>query len=294
MYCSDDCSSKDKLHHLECPNPKDCETAMAVVQKTCLDSIRIAGGKANFKELVKDGDTRTVFDFDFSNPKDPSYEKNMLIACNALSKAAIPENMREDNTKDKYENEMVRNQLRIHQTNSFKMDENRRELFRNGTGQYITRTVGSGIFPFTSLINHSCYPNVKHITVDNKFVICVTRPIKAGEQLYISYGYSFFRFTRKEREDHLSRYKFKCECIACVEDYPKLEQLTKENRRFKDVEDATYSALSAIAQFKKNCAYIEKHIKEPPGYEVMRLMCHNDHLLHGVARIDFDNIGIEL
>lgn len=143
-------------------------------------------------------------------------------------------------------------------------------------------------------INHSCYPNVKHITVDNKFVIVVTRPIKAGEQLFISYGYSFFRFTRKERYERLSRYKFKCECIACIEDYPKLEQLTKENPRFKEVEDATYSALSAIAQFKKNCAYIEKHIKEPPSYELMRLMCHNDHLLHGVARIDFDNIGIEL
>lgn len=125
---------------------------MAVVQKSCLDSIRIAGGKANFKELVVEGDNRTVFDFDFSNPKDPSYEKNMLIAVNSLSKAAIPENIRDDNTKDKYENEMVRNQLRIHQTNSFKMDENRRELFGNGTGQYITRTVGSGIFPFTSLV----------------------------------------------------------------------------------------------------------------------------------------------
>lgn len=92
---------------------------MAVVQKSCLDSIRIAGGKANFKELVVEGDNRTVFDFDFSNPKDPSYEKNMLIAVNSLSKAAIPENIRDDNTKDKYENEMVRNQLRIHQTNSF-------------------------------------------------------------------------------------------------------------------------------------------------------------------------------
>lgn len=152
MYCSEDCSSKDKLHHIECPNPKDCETAMAVVQKSCLDSIRIAGGKANFKELVVDNDNRTVFDFDFSNPKDPSYEKNMLIAMNALSKAAIPENIRDDDTKDKYENEMVRNQLRIQQTNSFKMDENRRELFGNGTGQYITRTVGSGVFPFTSLV----------------------------------------------------------------------------------------------------------------------------------------------
>lgn len=47
--------------------------------------------------------------------------------------------------------------------------------------------VGVGCFAFASLINHSCYPNINRIYVDDKMLIVVDRPIKKGEQIFDCY-----------------------------------------------------------------------------------------------------------
>lgn len=46
---------------------------------------------------------------------------------------------------------------------------------------------GSGVFPFASLLNHSCSPNLYRIFVDNKQVFIVKKPIPAGAQLFVGY-----------------------------------------------------------------------------------------------------------
>ena len=48
--------------------------------------------------------------------------------------------------------------------------------------------LGSGAFPFCSLINHACTPNILRIPFGSKMVIFVLRPIKKGEQLFDNYG----------------------------------------------------------------------------------------------------------
>lgn len=47
--------------------------------------------------------------------------------------------------------------------------------------------IGGAIYPFASLINHSCSPNVFRISCGTKIVIVVLRNIKKGEQLYDCY-----------------------------------------------------------------------------------------------------------
>lgn len=47
--------------------------------------------------------------------------------------------------------------------------------------------IGSGWFPFCSLINHSCAPNVVRIYVEGKVVLVACRPIDKGSQLYDCY-----------------------------------------------------------------------------------------------------------
>lgn len=49
------------------------------------------------------------------------------------------------------------------------------------------KCVGDGSYAFCSLINHSCCPNVMRIVVENRMVLIVERPIKAGEQLFDCY-----------------------------------------------------------------------------------------------------------
>ena len=50
-----------------------------------MKSFDIAGGVDEWQALIK-GQKKTVFDFDLSNPKDPMYQKNLLVAINSLSK----------------------------------------------------------------------------------------------------------------------------------------------------------------------------------------------------------------
>lgn len=92
---------------------------------------------------------------------------------------------------------------------------------------------GSALYPFTSLINHACVPNlkVKFIGESNaKVMIYVTRPIKAGDQLFICYKktISYLMADKESRQTTISSdYGFECGCEACCKNYPTLKQLQR-------------------------------------------------------------------
>lgn len=52
---------------------------------------------------------------------------------------------------------------------------------------FVDMQVGTGVFPFASLINHSCSPNLYRTFVDNKQAFVVKKPIEAGQQLFVGY-----------------------------------------------------------------------------------------------------------
>ena len=229
------------------------------------------------------------------------YKKNLLIAVNSLSatiefKGLNSTKIHSKTTeREKLLAKIASRYLDIWATNSRDMHEDVRVMFGPASGRYeFSETFGSGIFPFMSLLNHSCYPNAEQTTVDNKCVLMVARPIKAGEQIFISYGSSSFRYTREERRQKLARYKLNCGCVACIKDYPMLENLPKIDRRcFEEPDFGIYSTQAAIKQFKMNCEYIEKNIKKHPTYEVMKVILHNYKLLADAAKIYFDDFLIK-
>lgn len=55
--------------------------------------------------------------------------------------------------------------------------------FENGSGF----TYAHGIYVNSSQLNHSCQPNIARIFIGNKLIGKVIRPIKRGEQLFVSY-----------------------------------------------------------------------------------------------------------
>uniref|UniRef100_A0A182V5E0 MYND-type domain-containing protein n=1 Tax=Anopheles merus TaxID=30066 RepID=A0A182V5E0_ANOME len=79
-------------------------------------------------------------------------------------------------------------------------------------------------FPLLSMLNHSCAPNVKRITMrDGRCALLVTRQIADGGQLFDHYDVHHWMIPRKERQKILKQlYKFTCECEACVKDYDSL------------------------------------------------------------------------
>lgn len=159
----------------------------------------IAGSNQQLFDLVKrKGSNKTVFEFDLSNANHPDYEKILLYAVSMLSKTmasagrcvdifprqqlleGTPVNSKEEEVKMM---KVIRKLFVIYSTNAYMLEEHDRST------NYLTeRNVGAGVFPFLSLINHSCIPNMAKITFDNRAVLVAIRPVKAGDQLFVSYG----------------------------------------------------------------------------------------------------------
>lgn len=108
----------------------------------------------------------------------------------------------------------------------------REDVIRDGSGisslAYKRRVVptGNGSYPFCSLLNHSCSPNVSRVFVAAKIVLIVIYPINKGDQIFDNYGYSFTNVPKNHRQSKLlKQYKFKCRCRACENDWKLLPSL---------------------------------------------------------------------
>lgn len=305
MYCSRECRIEYEkfIHHVEC-GKKPLPPVLVVCTKMLLAAVDIAGSFKALMELLKYFKHQTVFDFDLRKSADPLYngvyKRNLLTIVNSMamsehSKIVISEKMKATfdfppfdllwKTGD--EREMVidffHNQLRIHNTNQLEMGEH--TLVTDFDQSYwFAKTIGTGLCPFASLFNHSCDANVKRTCVDNKIVFVVGKPISAGEQLFISYGYSSYRMPRDERQKSLQKFSFTCDCVACVNNYPELDQLPPFDEDFVEPSFEAFAVKQAVAEFKKNCEFIEKNIKYHPCYETTRILAHNDHLLYQISR----------
>lgn len=69
-----------------------------------------------------------------------------------------------------------------------------------------------------SRFNHSCAPNLYYITDEHNIGHCIAvRPIKQGEQLFISYLDEMNFKTTKQRQDYIKEiWDFTCKCEKCV------------------------------------------------------------------------------
>ncbi|RMZ71926.1 SET domain-containing 5 [Pyrenophora seminiperda CCB06] len=76
-----------------------------------------------------------------------------------------------------------------------------------------------GLFPKIARINHSCRPNTGYSWSErlNKRVVFATRKIKAGEEFFVSY--ISLTMTQEDRQKHLDKYGFKCQCDACAQEH---------------------------------------------------------------------------
>lgn len=288
-----------RVHHVQC-NKKPLPPVLVVCTEMLLTAVSIAGGLNDLRQLLEKTERKTVFDFDLSDKNDPEYLKNLITVVNSMamsenSKIVMTEKMKKTfnfapfsslwETEDEREFliECFHNQLRIHNTNQLEMGVHRLESADDGDF-WCVKPIGSGLCPFASLINHSCDANVKRVTFENKIAFVVAKPIEAGDQLFLSYGYSSCRMPREERRNHLQRFSFQCECEACVRDFPQTRDLPRLDSNFADPDFKTEKISDAIREFKQNCEYIEKNIKNHPCYETTLCSIHNDHLLNQISK----------
>lgn len=98
----------------------------------------------------------------------------------------------------------------------------------------VTVEIGSAIYPLLSLINHSCDPNIVRHSYGNVCVVRAIRGIAKGTQLFDNYGALCALTSTIARRDKLApQYFFTCNCLACIDDYPKYLDLPTDVPVFK-------------------------------------------------------------
>ncbi|TEB20644.1 hypothetical protein C9890_0036 [Perkinsus sp. BL_2016] len=93
---------------------------------------------------------------------------------------------------------------------------------------------GTGLYPVASFFNHSCSPNVSHMSFGDVTIFRVNRNISKGEELFISYiGTDLLCESTSVRHEFIGSRDFVCHCEKCslpeTED-PWVEELTLDVR----------------------------------------------------------------
>lgn len=159
-----------------------------------LKAVKISDNCEDLERMYTDGVSTTVFDYDWRLLKSSKIELNLLKCAASLKKQETSNSPASKQTRE-YIKILCD---RIKKTNQLK--ESAETLCRVITSQFkitVCNSIclnlisgeqhGTGVFPFVSLINHSCDQNVHIVSVDNCASVVVTQPIKDGEQLF--YGY---------------------------------------------------------------------------------------------------------
>lgn len=282
-----------RFHHFECKligiNPDDENGIVEVAHRMVFEAL---GVFKTIEKLQRFEETHTepitVFDFDFSEADDPQREQKLLKVISSLQRNTVPEDMiptvekhvaiiqsiTKNTQHKKFLDKFMRKQMEIIITNSF------------GIATQEGGVVGSGIFAFSALFNHSCAPNVTRIPIENRLAFVVSRPIAKDHQLFVCYRSNFFRDGRIERREEIKMsYRFKCVCQACMKNYPMINELPSTDKDFSKYPSSFETTEAAKQGYKKNCEYIDKHIKNFPTFEICTLMERNRLILEAIAQV---------
>lgn len=197
-FCSDKCegSAWEEFHKFECfylRKRSQDDAFLIAVERTLFKAVTVCGGLDQLEQLLNEfPEPLTVFDLDLSSSSE-EFNKMLLVVCFGLE-AAQP-TVEEINfaknfvnnhkavktlatTKDQKEFllKFIIKLIGIFYRNSFTMS------WTSKNDQ-----TACGIFPFASMFNHSCSPNVFRICIDDRFHFITTRPVGANEQLFFCY-----------------------------------------------------------------------------------------------------------
>lgn len=221
MFCSEACRDEaNKIYHrFECSNihkiyGENLPPALLSLsnQRFALEALNSCGKDfAKLEALMKTPElnSKTVFDVDFSDPS--KMNEGNLLAINSLiaksdfgihaAKLKDVLKIARSNVKTicktdrefQILNDFSWKICRLRDSNTYSLHYYRLLADEDNTSSYC---FGSALFPFASMFNHSCAPNVSRINVEDKMVFVVQRPIKKNSQLFICYRFACsFSFT---------------------------------------------------------------------------------------------------
>lgn len=291
MYCSNDCKDKDQFHWLNCGRiPSEYNTRLEAGLKVCGNS-DIMNNMLRKKDLItytnikNRASDKTIFDFEELN------RDNCLTILASLEPFKYPTEFNELPDRPYYFTDFSEEQhddmyqgllhiFKITNANAIGFETMGREIKKEKL------EIGFAVGLFGSLFNHSCDPNIMRISFEGKIVFMANRPIKAGEQLFITYSFNFPDAERIYRQKSLKGFNINCKCEACTNNWPTLRKLPKKIKNFEIPKPATYheNAESMLKQFKKNCGKLEEIWKFHPCFETAALIENNFYLFAELSK----------
>lgn len=205
--------ANEKFHKFECDFPNGFETfltiAVRVSLRTFFEALNIFDGSIdNLKQflIINNNPDATIFDVDID---DAMFKQQLFTAIDTLST-----NMDKRSAVEKFrraivctilsdfvqKNSRLSETLSSNENNKFFMnflfkhtqiaESNFHELYALSPqiSHQENEQFGVGSFPFCSLLNHSCAPNVFRLTFDGFNYIVASRRIMKGEQIFDNYG----------------------------------------------------------------------------------------------------------
>jgi len=209
MYCSKECMKIGwkRFHRYECGHLEDSlenNEYDLMIQRIIFESLDMCDGSVEKLKTVLGSvkGSQSIYDFDVSMTDERERDRNRLRAVYALKKAITSEEdklmaewfLDNDQTlKSLCKNKEQKDFLRTFILKIMGIIDRNSYLFYCLPSIKAANDVeiGSGIFSFASLLNHSCSPNLYRFFVDNKQVYVTKKPIEAGQQLFVGYLYVF-------------------------------------------------------------------------------------------------------
>ena len=75
---------------------------------------------------------------------------------------------------------------------------------------------GSGLFPYTAIVQHSCDNNTSFTTYGNTLYFVATKPIAVSDRITIDYGNNYYHSTPERVISLEETYGFQCICALCT------------------------------------------------------------------------------
>lgn len=311
MFCSPECkrNSIKNFHQFECSvmdlvhNPLLTSTMKIALRVFFIALSLFESSIENFEKFLSDnGGDRTMFDVE--SPCEITQKLLIMHSMTFSDEVAVNEIVFEEIfqassvlkklflTHGIFIKKFLKKQTQIGTMNSHEIhnwplkkgglsDGNKKEFSGSLAYESGIVPVGSGGYPFLSLLNHSCSPNVNRIFIDNMNILVVQRPIKNGDQLFDDYGYNFTNMTREHRQiGLLKQYRFGCCCEACVNEWPLLSELkiidkslfNKAKKACRELSLGAINQKKAKMKFQEICNFIECAQKLAPSLEIYSMM----------------------
>jgi hypothetical protein len=214
MFCSTDCREDYYSKTI------DMTFAMEDDMKLLSEVAVPFGGYKELDDFIINKDlkelNKTIFDYDLSDPEDPDYRKKLMMCFLSLQ------------ARDGHEVEEATCEIFnfvSKKTATYLMSlqiSNSKEHYYQEEYLGLSRSDGVYVSLFRSLINHSCLKNVNFISIGNKNVAVVIRPIKAGEQIFDSYYDKCSSDYLKNKDQMMKEFNFQCDCQECLDNSFKL------------------------------------------------------------------------